>query len=81
MVAVSRLRTLYREAPVATPSARPAANVARDVHRIYLGAQKDGLDFNLAYIPESFQATSEELFDPAYMRALFDFGYQLARNG
>jgi hypothetical protein len=52
-----------------------------DIYRIFLGAQKDGLDFNLAYIPDSFEATSKELFDPAYMRALFDFAYQLALNG
>jgi hypothetical protein len=52
-----------------------------DIYRIYVGAQKDGLDFNLAYIPGSFEAASNERFDPEYMQALFDYGYQLALNG
>lgn len=52
-----------------------------DLYRLYLLAQKDGLDFNLAYIGADFNAEHKENFDTAYMRALFDYGYQLARNG
>lgn len=52
-----------------------------DLYRIYLLAQRDGIDFNLAYIGPEFHAERSSEFDPAYMRALFDYGYRLARNG
>jgi len=52
-----------------------------DMYRIYLDCQRDGLDFNLAYIPEDFDLKSKEDFDPVYMGKLFNLGYQLARNG
>jgi predicted acylesterase/phospholipase RssA len=52
-----------------------------DVYRIYSAAQRDGIDFNLAYIPDSFDVESEEEFDPVYMRALFDLGFRMARDG
>jgi len=35
-----------------------------DLYRIYLGTLRDQLDYNLAYIPESFPEDSPELFDP-----------------
>ena len=52
-----------------------------DLYRIYLGALRDEAKFKLAYIPPEFSYSSNELFDPKYMRALFDFGYERARNG
>ena len=52
-----------------------------DLYRIYLTAQEDGLDYNLAYIGADFTAEHKEDFDTAYMRALFDHGYQLGRQG
>ena len=52
-----------------------------DLYRIYLGTTRDGGRFQLAYIPPEFQHPSTELFDPVYMRALFDFGYERAKNG
>ena len=52
-----------------------------DLYRIYLTAQQDGLDYNLAYIGADFNAEHKEDFDTTYMRALFDYGYQLARKG
>jgi len=52
-----------------------------DMYRIYLDCQRDGLEYNLAYIPEDFDVISTEDFDPVYMGKLFDLGYQLARNG
>jgi hypothetical protein len=52
-----------------------------DMYRIYLGARRDGLDYNLAYIPEEFEEKSKEPFDPEYMRKLFDLGYRLAKDG
>ncbi len=52
-----------------------------DLYRIYLTAQRDGLDYNLAYIGADFTAPRKEDFDNEYMRALFDYGYQLGRKG
>lgn len=52
-----------------------------DIYRIYLSCQKDGLDFYLAYIPETFDMKPKEDFDKVYMGKLFDLGYQLGKNG
>jgi predicted acylesterase/phospholipase RssA len=52
-----------------------------DMYRIYLDCQRDGLEFNMAYIPRTFDLKPKEDFDPVYMGKLFDLGYQLARNG
>jgi predicted patatin/cPLA2 family phospholipase len=52
-----------------------------DLYRIYLTSQRDGLDFNLAYIPKSFTRTLKEPFETTYMNALFKVGYDLAAKG
>jgi hypothetical protein len=52
-----------------------------DLYRIYLEAKRDGVDFNLAYIPSSFNAPHREDFDPEYMRALFRTEFDMATNG
>ncbi len=52
-----------------------------DLYIIYLIAERDGLDYNLAYIGDEFNVQLQEPFDQHYMRALFDYGYRLARNG
>jgi len=53
-----------------------------DLYRIYVTAQRDGLDFNLAYIgPEFTYANKKEEFDTGFMAALFDYGYGLASQG
>ena len=52
-----------------------------DLYRIYLGAQRDGMDYNLAFIPSDFNEKPKEVFDPEYMGKLFDLGYQMAQNG
>ncbi len=52
-----------------------------DLYRIYLLTQRDGLDFNLAYLPETFTDEPEEAFDPAWMRKLFDIGYEMGKAG
>jgi predicted acylesterase/phospholipase RssA len=48
---------------------------------IYMLAQRDGVDFNLAWIPETFQDIPAEEFDPVYMSKLFDIGFNAARSG
>ena len=52
-----------------------------DLYRIYALAERDGLEFNLAFIPEEFDAVPDELFDPAYMRKLYDMAYEMGRSG
>ena len=52
-----------------------------DLYRIYLTAERDGVDFNLAYIPAEFSAPHPEEFDSAFMRALYDEGYRRAVEG
>lgn len=49
-----------------------------DLSRLYLMALTEGMDFNLAYIPPAFRHDRGEEFDPAYMQALFRFGYEMA---
>ena len=52
-----------------------------DLYRIYLTTQRDGVDFNLAYIPDSFNAPHTEDFDTEFMRQLFAVGYDMAAKG
>ena len=52
-----------------------------DLYRIYATAERDGVDFNLAYIPASFDVPLTEPFDQHYMRELFELGYDLGRTG
>jgi predicted acylesterase/phospholipase RssA len=58
-----------------------ATQGAGDLYEIYLGALRDEIDFNLAYIPASFKQESNEPFDPEYMQALYDLGYKMAESG
>ena len=52
-----------------------------DLYREFLAARKFGVDFNLAYIPSTFDAESEELFDLSYMQKLYALAYEMAANG
>jgi hypothetical protein len=52
-----------------------------DLYRMYIGAQRDGLLFNLAHIPLDFQEPAREMFDPDYMRKLFERGSAMAQAG
>ena len=52
-----------------------------DLYRIYLTAQKDGLGYNLAFIPPTFNEPHREMFDSEYMRALYKTGYDMAVKG
>ncbi len=52
-----------------------------DIFRIYATARRDDVDFNLAFIPSSFDVPHPEEFDNAYMRALYDLGYDMASKG
>jgi predicted acylesterase/phospholipase RssA len=48
--------------------------------RTYVAAKRSGIAFNVATIPQSFNAPSRGPFDPAYMQALFQSGYELGRD-
>jgi predicted patatin/cPLA2 family phospholipase len=52
-----------------------------DLFRIYLGTVRDEIEFHLAYIPADFDIEPAEGFDPIYMSALFDLGYDRAKIG
>jgi hypothetical protein len=52
-----------------------------DIMRIYATTKRDGVDYNLAYIEPDFPDIKHEEFDPAYLRALFDYGYAKGRQG
>jgi predicted patatin/cPLA2 family phospholipase len=52
-----------------------------DVVRIYFTSQRDGVDYNLAYIGSDFTVTHKQNFDTDYMRALFEYGHAQARRG
>jgi len=52
-----------------------------DLYRIYHTAQVDGVGFNLAYIGSDFKFPHQTEFDTAYMKALFEYGYQQGLGG
>jgi predicted acylesterase/phospholipase RssA len=52
-----------------------------DLDRIYMMTVRDGFDYNLAYIPGTFNVPHKEDFDTEYMRQLFNLGYELALKG
>ena len=52
-----------------------------DILRIYATTKRDGVDYNLAYIEEDFPNTKHENFDPAYLRAAFNYGYAKGSRG
>jgi hypothetical protein len=49
-----------------------------DLYRIYATTQRDSVDFNLGFIPASFNLPHKEDFDNEYMRQLYATGYDMA---
>jgi Patatin-like phospholipase len=43
--------------------------------RAYIAAKRSGIDFNVASIPTTFSAPSRGPFDPNYMKALYQVGF------
>lgn len=43
-------------------------------------ARRSGTDFNVAYVDQGFDVPSRGLFDPEYMKALFEVGRQQGRS-
>jgi predicted patatin/cPLA2 family phospholipase len=52
-----------------------------DLYQIKALCERDGNDFNLAYIPAEFNEVPSEMFDPAYMGKLYKLGYRMASKG
>ena len=52
-----------------------------DLNRIYLETCRDGLDFNLAFIPTDFEDRSKAEFDPEYMKKLSTMAFERAKAG
>jgi hypothetical protein len=52
-----------------------------DLYRIYVLAYRDGIDYNLAYIPPDFHPKRNSEFDTHYMNQEFEMAYDMARWG
>ncbi|MEM7436431.1 MAG: patatin-like phospholipase family protein [Myxococcota bacterium] len=84
----ARLSPMYE---VVTPKTLPIAersvsSLVRtqgigDLYRIYLETYRDGLNYNLAFIPDTFTAQSKGNFDTEYMRQMFDLAFEMAKKG
>jgi predicted acylesterase/phospholipase RssA len=62
-------------------STMTTASGYNDVVRIYNNTQRDGIEYNLAYIGTDFTQELPAPFDSGYMRALYDYGFQRGRQG
>jgi hypothetical protein len=52
-----------------------------DLYRIYTIAQREGMEFNLVYIPSTFKFKGKELFDTEEMKQLFELGFNMGKSG
>jgi Patatin-like phospholipase len=57
------------------------ADLRNLLDRAYVAAKHSGTGFNVATIPASFSAPSRGAFDPDYMKALFNVGYDQGKSG
>ncbi len=58
-----------------------AASGVNDVMRIWNNARRDGIEYNLAFIGSDFTMEYTTPFNQAYMRALYQYGFDKARMG
>ena len=52
-----------------------------DLYQLYVIAQRDSIDYNVAWIPQSFTDRLADPFDQVYMRRLYAFGRERMLNG
>lgn len=52
-----------------------------DLYRMYANALRDGIAFRAIWVPDSFTMQEPAPFDPAYMKALYQVGLEMGRNG
>lgn len=65
----------------ATVSTMTRSSGEYDVVRTWLRTQRHGIGFNLAFVGQDFESPYKTMFDPTYMRALFDYGRERMRSG
>ena len=72
-----------RTVPIASKaiSLNMRRSLASTVDLSYLYAKAHGIDFNLSFIDKAYPANEKNLFDTAFMRALFDYGRKLGETG
>lgn len=72
-----------RTVPIASRaiSSMIAVSGYNDLHRIHFTAQRDRVDYNLAFIGREFTATLDKPFDQAYMQSLYAYGRRRAVEG
>jgi hypothetical protein len=64
-----------------TVSSMIKASALGDLYRIWAFSGRDRIGFRYAGIPADFEWASQQQFDPASMRRLYDVGYELGRSG
>lgn len=52
-----------------------------DLYRLYVGARRDNINYHLMHVPSDFSVEMKELFDPVYMKSLFELGYGMGKEG
>jgi len=52
-----------------------------DLYKILAIAQRDDVDMRVTWIPRSFDIEADGAFDPVYMGALYDLGYEYGLRG
>ena len=52
-----------------------------DLYRVYATSERDGIDFNLTYIPPTFDTPHREQFGTAYMQSLYKVALDAAKAG
>jgi predicted acylesterase/phospholipase RssA len=85
----SRVETVYKpvKARLTNIATRSVESLIRtqgigDAFRIAATSQRDGVELQLTWIPMTApEDPGETMFDPTYMSALFEYGYQRAVDG
>jgi len=52
-----------------------------DLFRLYVTAQYNKFHYYLAHVPNDFYRKTDEMFDPDYMRPLYQIGYEQGKQG
>jgi hypothetical protein len=52
-----------------------------DLYELYEFSKRNGMDYNVTFIPGNFKDTSTQMFDPIYMTRLYDLEFKLSQSG